>query len=95
MNSETPPPPPPKSGNMSLVNQKASKLAALFLQRLEQTQAKDNVSFRQAFKVYQILSIPSDVLTQQSKTGRERSGSIYRKLALEVHPDKNSHPMAM
>ena len=79
--------------DLSEINKRAQKLTSLFFAR-QSDDIASRISFNQAFKVYQILSFPDDLLPRQSRIGREQSGSIYRKLALEIHPDKNGHPMA-
>ena len=53
------------------------------------------VTQEQAFMVYKILATPQDMLVASMiKMQQNFLTQFYRKLAIQLHPDKNAHPKA-
>ena len=53
------------------------------------------VTQEQAFMVYKILATPQDMLVASMIQMQQNFlTQFYRKLAIQLHPDKNAHPKA-
>lgn len=53
-----------------------------------------NLSEESVYQVYKIIYMPSEILQASFLSLREGLNSCFRKMAILVHPDKNSHPLA-
>ena len=76
----------------SKVNQLAAKLANDFLTQGSSAE-KDH---DKVFLVYKFLNTPAEVLQEGlfQMYQRQEANSYFKKLAKQLHPDKNSHPLA-
>ena len=81
------------------VNQRAAMLATQFLRQAKVDSPKTTLTFDQCFLAYKFTLTQADViLAGMHSLAQSQSVSaltaFYRKLALQLHPDKNCHPIA-
>jgi hypothetical protein len=55
---------------------------------------KTEISEMLVFQVYKTIYMPSEILQASFQSLGESLNSCFRKMAILVHPDKNSHPLA-
>jgi hypothetical protein len=75
----------------SQINISSKKKAKQYLQ-----ESKDcSLQFHQVYLVYKFLDTPLKYIVEgmRSKTP-EQARSFYKNIAKQLHPDKNSHPLA-
>lgn len=53
-----------------------------------------NVDETSVFQVYKIIYMPSEILQASFKSAGDSLNSCFRKMAILIHPDKNSHPLS-
>lgn len=55
----------------------------------------DDLAFEKIVELYKVLIVPEqELLRWLQLIGREASKKEFRRLALLLHPDKNTHPYA-
>ena len=70
------------------INQKAVRMATEYL-----SASAEPADFDKVFLVYKLLATPTHVLQQGLITMTQESATQYfKRLAKQLHPDKNSHP---
>jgi len=73
------------------INQTASQLASRFMA----SEASAGVSKDQAYVVYKFLNTPHEMLVAgMTSMQPQQLVQFFRKLAIQLHPDKNNHPQA-
>lgn len=58
------------------------------------TSGTANMNESSVFQVYKVIYMPSEILQAFFKSTGEGLNSCFRKMAVLIHPDKNSHPLA-
>lgn len=58
------------------------------------TQEKTELSESNVFNVYKTIYMPSEILQASLQSLGENLNSCFRKMAVLLHPDKNSHPLS-
>lgn len=58
------------------------------------SQAQTNLSEVGVYQVYKTIYMPSEILQASFNSLGEGLNSCFRKMAILIHPDKNSHPLA-
>lgn len=88
------------------INRKSRRDAEIYLKVNDLCDKKDdkddsscstssNKHFGQVFLVYKFVNTPVDMLIEGMKRMmKDQATKYFRKLAIQLHPDKNSHPMA-
>ena len=80
------------------INQTAETLATQFIAEQSSDQGSSpspSVSKDQAFLVYKFLNTSQDMLVAgMAQMQPHQLIQFYRKLAIQLHPDKNKHPKA-
>ena len=80
------------------INNKAKAMTIDYLKktRVDDCGRGDDQSLQeQVFLVYKFISTPIDIITAGMRTMmREQATQYYRRLAKQLHPDKNQHPLA-
>uniref|UniRef100_A0A7S3N5G2 J domain-containing protein n=1 Tax=Euplotes harpa TaxID=151035 RepID=A0A7S3N5G2_9SPIT len=71
------------------VNEKAQLETKNYMQLHSLAQDESSV-----FQVYKIIYMPSEILQVSFKSLGDGLNSCFRKMAVVIHPDKNSHPLS-
>ena len=74
------------------INKQASQQAKEYLN----SQGLSSSEFTKNFLIYKFNGTPLDIIVKGLKAMGDlnASKSFFKKIALQVHPDKNSHPLA-
>ena len=77
------------------INIRSADKAKTFLASLPSDE-QQKLNFDKVFLIYKLTSTKQLTLTNAmvSMQSLEQAKSYFNKLALQVHPDKNSHPLA-
>ena len=74
----------------SQINISSKRKAKQYLQ-----ESKSSLQFHQVYLVYKFLDTPIQHITEGLRSkSRDEVRSFYKSIAKQLHPDKNSHPLA-
>jgi len=71
------------------VDLKAQYETQIYMNNNETNQSETSV-----YQIYKIIYMPSKILQASFQSLGEGLNSCFRKMAILIHPDKNSHPLA-